>query len=122
MNLLVSTRRFSLGECYATIFCINSTNSCSFSVLVDFLHHPTFPRGENCGDFFDAQQLPLVQNLINKYGKKEIVIIGEFYGNQKTDQDGNIYEPIINKKELEKEWVSVRQFMTNFREFKFVEQ
>ena len=71
---------------------------------------------------FDAQQLPLTQTLINKYGEKEIEIIGEFYGNEKTDQDGNVYEPIIDKKELKNEWATVRQFITNFREFKFVEQ
>ncbi|RGB39622.1 hypothetical protein C1646_664476 [Rhizophagus diaphanus] len=56
---------------------------------------------------FDAQQLPLTQSLINKYGEKEIIIIEEFYGSQKTDQGGNIYEPVINKIELEKEWVIV---------------
>jgi hypothetical protein len=33
-----------------------------------------------------------------------------------------LYEPIIDKKELEKEWIVVRQFIANFREFKFVEQ
>src|SRR5207247_1449948 len=36
----------------AAISCINSTNSCNFCLLVDFLHHPTFPRGASCGDFF----------------------------------------------------------------------
>ncbi len=41
----------------ATISCINSTNSCSFHLLVDFLHHPTFPRGASCGDFFWYRQL-----------------------------------------------------------------
>ena len=71
---------------------------------------------------FDAQQLPLTQTLINQYGEKEIKIIGEFYGTQKTDQDGNVYEPIIDKEELKKEWIVVRQFISNFREFKFVEQ
>ncbi|CAG8576953.1 10563_t:CDS:2 [Rhizophagus irregularis] len=71
---------------------------------------------------FDAQQLPLTQTLINQYGEKEIEIVGEFYGNQKTDQDGNIYEPIIDKKELKNEWIVVRQFIANFRESKFVEQ
>src|SRR5207249_8786188 len=40
----------------ATIFCINSTNSCNFHVLVDFLHHPTFPRGASCGDFFVSRE------------------------------------------------------------------
>ncbi|GBB98165.1 hypothetical protein RclHR1_03150028 [Rhizophagus clarus] len=71
---------------------------------------------------FDAQQLPLTQTLINKYGNKKIEVIGEFYDNLKTDQDNNVYKPIIDKKELKKEWITVRQFMTNFREFKFVEQ
>jgi len=71
---------------------------------------------------FDAQQLPLTQTLISQYGEKEIETIGEFYGNQKTDQDGNIHEPVIDKEELEKEWVVVRQFISNFRNFKFVEQ
>ena len=71
---------------------------------------------------FDAQQLPLTQTLINKYGEKEIETIGEFYGNQRTDKDGNIYEPIIDKEELEKKWVIIRQFITNFRQFKFIEQ
>jgi len=56
---------------------------------------------------FDAQQLPLTQTLINKYGEKEIEIIGEFYGNQKDDQDGNVYEPIIDKKKLKNEWATV---------------
>jgi hypothetical protein len=71
---------------------------------------------------FDAQQSPLTQALINQYDEKEIKIISEFYGSQKVDEDGNVYEPIIDIKELEKEWVFVRQFITNFREFKFVEQ
>ncbi|RIA87017.1 hypothetical protein C1645_757354 [Glomus cerebriforme] len=53
---------------------------------------------------FDAQQLSLTQTSINKYGEKEIEIIGDFYGNQKTDKDGNVYELIIDKKE---EWVTV---------------
>jgi len=52
---------------------------------------------------FDAQQLPLTQTSINQYGEKEIEIIGEFYGSQKVDEDGNVYEPIIDKKELEME-------------------
>ena len=64
----------------------------------------------------------LTQTLINKYGEKEIETIGEFYGNQRTDKDGNIYEPIIDKEELEKKWVIIRQFITNFRQFKFIEQ
>jgi hypothetical protein len=71
---------------------------------------------------FDAQQLPLTQTSINQYGEKEIEVIGEFYGNEKVDEKGNIHEPIIDKKELETEWAVVRQFITNFREFKFVEQ
>jgi hypothetical protein len=64
---------------------------------------------------FDAQQLPLTQTLINQYGEKEIEIIGEFYGSQKVDEDGNVYELIIDKKVLEMEWAVVRQFITNFR-------
>ena len=71
---------------------------------------------------FDAQQLPSTQTLINQYhGEKEIEIIGDFYGNPKMDQDGNIYEQIIDKEELYKEWILARQFLTNFKEFKFVE-
>jgi len=57
---------------------------------------------------FDAQQLPLTQTSINQYGEKEIEIIGEFYGSQKVDEDGNVYELIIDKKELEMEWAVVR--------------
>ncbi|CAB5182579.1 unnamed protein product [Rhizophagus irregularis] len=70
----------------------------------------------------DVQQLSLTQTLINEYGEKEIKIICEFYGSQKVDGDGNVYEPIIDKEKLEKEWAFVRQLITNFREFKFVEQ
>ncbi|GES93809.1 ribonuclease H-like domain-containing protein [Rhizophagus clarus] len=64
-----------------------------------------FPDSEfhHSMQIFDAQQLPLTQTLINKYGDKEIEVIGEFYGSPKTDQDNNIYEPIIDKKELKKE-------------------
>ena len=71
---------------------------------------------------FDAQQLPLTQTLINQYGEAEIKVIGEFYDSEKSDQDGNIYEAIIDKEELEREWIVIRQFIANFREFKFVEQ
>jgi len=56
---------------------------------------------------FDAQQLPLTQTLINQYGEAEIKVIGEFYGSEKSDQDGNIYEAIIDKEELEREWIVV---------------
>ena len=64
-----------------------------------------FPDSEfhHSMQIFDAQQLPLTQTLINQYGKKKIKIIGKFYGKQKVDDDGNIYELIIDRKELEME-------------------
>ena len=36
----------------AAISCINSTNSCNFCLLVDFLHHPTFPPRRKLRGFF----------------------------------------------------------------------
>ncbi|RGB29188.1 hypothetical protein C1646_672637 [Rhizophagus diaphanus] len=42
-------------------------------------------------DFVTLSDLPLTQTLINKYGEKEIIIIGEFYGRQKTDQDERVF-------------------------------
>ena len=36
----------------AAISCINSTNSCNFWLLVDFLHHPTFPPRRKLRGFF----------------------------------------------------------------------
>src|SRR3989441_906108 len=52
--------RFSVGNSAemqwdrntTTIFCINSTNSCNFRLLVDFLHHPTFPPRRKLRGFF----------------------------------------------------------------------
>ena len=46
--------RNAVGEEYgsATISCINSTNSCNFCLLVDFLHHPTFPPRRKLRGFF----------------------------------------------------------------------
>jgi hypothetical protein len=49
-TLLIS-QRLKATSC-ATISCINSINSCNFCLLVDFLHHPTFPRGRKLRGFF----------------------------------------------------------------------
>jgi hypothetical protein len=76
-----------------------------------------FPNSElyDALSIFDPKLLPKTERQMITYGLKEINILGDFYGQNKT-VDSNIFPGIINKEKLLEEWNSAKYYLQSFSE------
>ncbi|XP_070578348.1 E3 SUMO-protein ligase KIAA1586-like [Ptychodera flava] len=72
-------------------------------------------------DILVPSKLPTEADQIAKYGDVEISKLGEFFGTDKTDGDGNTVNPPLNKAKLISEWSLFKHVMCKYRNQEFTE-
>jgi len=89
----------------------------NFAVATIEALNERFPNVElyDALSIFDPKLIPKTEKQISTYGSKEINILGDFYGQNKT-VDGNVFPGIINKEELLEEWNSAKYYLRSFSE------